>query len=123
MVNLHQIKSTWFAKLEYKELTCLVACNYNLPRPENQNPTYKQRPNKGNSISRLPLKLMACTPENGNLILENVFFTNNDQNEPSPLNPRELTIKADNTNAETWSTVGATREKSHEIFPPNRQMM
>ena len=42
----------------------------------------------------------------------------NEHKEPSPHNPREVQMQSDNTNAETYSTLGTTRERCLKTFPP-----
>ena len=40
----------------------------------------------------------------------------NEHNEPRPRNPREVKMQSDNTNAETYNTLGTTRERCPKNF-------
>ena len=84
--------------------------------PKKANPMRKSRHRKENQIPNSFLNLTTSTPDRGSLTLVNI--SDNNQNEPSPPNSRELTVESDHTIAETCTTPGLTRESFPEIFLP-----
>ena len=73
--KLYQTTITWYARVEQIKRRSFVACDYDSSHLENLYPNYKTCHKDGNQILKLSLNIMTCTPDQGILMLKNLFLT------------------------------------------------